>query len=202
MVARGPGLVVRHRLPPSTGGVALTFDDCDRADAWDEILDVLCAEEVTAAFFANGMRVVQFPDQARRTVREGHVVGAHGWDHADLSRLSGEEVECRLRADRQAWCGVGADEVALFRPPYGRFDAGTLQAAQRAGYRQVVLWDVDPLDWQLAEPDEIVARVLDGCSQGSIVDLHVTAPTAAALPILIRGLRQVGLACVPLPGRG
>ncbi len=72
---------------------------------------------------------------------------------------------------------------------------------RRAGYREMVLWDVDPLDWQLPEPELIVTRVLQACSPGSIVELHVTAPTAAALPSLIAGLRHEGLGCVPLRGR-
>ncbi len=181
-------------------GVALTFDDCDQGDAWSQILDVLAAENVAATFFANGMRVVQFPEPARRTVAEGHALGAHGWDHSDLTRLATEDVERRLRADRCAWREVGADDVVLVRPPYGRFDTHTLGAARRAGYREMVLWDVDPLDWQLPEPDDIVTRVLKGCSSGSIVDLHVTAPTAAALPSLIEGLRHQGLDCVRLQG--
>ena len=195
-----PGLTVRYRLPPTVNGVALTFDDCDQGGPWSQILDVLAAENVAATFFANGMRVVQLPEPARRTVGEGHALGAHGWDHSDLTRLPSEEVERRLRADRRAWCDAGASDVVLFRPPYGRFSSGTLRAARRAGYREMVLWDVDPLDWQLPEPEDIVTRVVHGSSPGSIIDLHVTGPTAAALPGVIHGLRQHGLACVPLQG--
>ncbi|MDQ3569547.1 MAG: polysaccharide deacetylase family protein [Actinomycetota bacterium] len=191
-------MTVRHRLPSTVHGVALTFDDCDQGGAWSEILDVLAAEKVAATFFANGMRVEQFPEPARRTVDEGHALGAHGWDHSDLTRLPSEEVERRLLADRCAWCEVGAKNVVLFRPPYGRFGPETLEAARRAGYREMVLWDVDPSDWQLPEPEDIVTRVLQASSPGSIIALHVTVPTASALPGLIQGLRHEGLACVPL----
>ncbi len=194
--------MVRNRLPSTARGVALTFDDCDQRSAWDEILDVLAAHGVSVTFFANGMRVVELGHQARRTVAEGHAVGAHGWDHSDFTRLPTEEIEWRLLADGDAWREAGATEVALVRPPFGRFDARTLGAARRAGYREMVLWDVDPLDWQLPRPEEIATRVLGGCSAGSIVDLHVTAPTAAALPLVLEGLRREGLECVPLrPGR-
>jgi peptidoglycan/xylan/chitin deacetylase (PgdA/CDA1 family) len=62
----------------------------------------------------------------------------------------------------------------------------------------MVLWDVDPRDWQSPSPQDIVARTLAGCSAGSVVDLHVTAPTADALPALIAGLRRRGLRCAPL----
>jgi peptidoglycan/xylan/chitin deacetylase (PgdA/CDA1 family) len=186
------GVAVKWRLASADHGVALTFDDCDQAEPWQEILDVLAAEAVPATFFANGMRVREFPGVARRTVEGGHVLGAHGWDHRDFTRLSGQEVERRLLDDRLAWQEVGSEEVSLVRPPYGRFDAAALEAAGRAGYGQLVLWDVDPLDWQLPRPELTVSRVLRSCTAGSIVDLHVTGPTAAALPDLIAGLRQMG----------
>jgi peptidoglycan/xylan/chitin deacetylase (PgdA/CDA1 family) len=190
--------VVCHRLPDGVAGVALTFDDCDDGAAWDQILDVLASEAVPAAFFGLGFRVEQFPDAARRTVAAGHFVGAHGWDHRDLTRLGHDDVVWRLRADRTAWRRVGAAEVVAFRPPFGRYDASTLAAAGVAGYRQMILWDVDPRDWQCPGAQIIVARALADCSTGSVIDLHVTAQAAEALPALIAGLRRRGLACLPL----
>jgi peptidoglycan/xylan/chitin deacetylase (PgdA/CDA1 family) len=79
-----------------------------------------------------------------------------------------------------------------------RSAATTLVAAGVAGYRQMMLWDVDPRDWQYPGAEVIVGRALADCSTGSVVDLHVTAQTAEALPALIAGLRQRGLPCLPL----
>ncbi|MDP8993122.1 MAG: polysaccharide deacetylase family protein [Actinomycetota bacterium] len=191
-------MITRHSLPAGSGAVALTFDDCDRGDAWTQILDGLADQGVPATFFALGMRVEQFPEPAKRTVADGHGVGSHGWDHSDFTELTGAQLEGQLRAGRRAWRQAGAEDVTLLRPPYGRYDAGTLAAARRAGYGQMVLWDVDPLDWQLPDPETVVARVLGACPPGSIVDLHVTEPTAAALPEIVAGLRRKGLACVAL----
>ncbi|HZA78759.1 MAG TPA: polysaccharide deacetylase family protein [Acidimicrobiales bacterium] len=191
-------LAICSRLDGCPGGVALTFDDCDDGAAWTRILDVLASEAVPAAFFGLGMRVEQFRLPARRTVSEGHVVGAHGWDHADFTRMSRQEVIWRLVADRAAWRRAGATDVAVFRPPFGRYDKSTVDAAIRAGYARMVLWDVDPRDWELPGPSVIVDRVLAACSAGSVVDLHVTAQTATALPGLIAGVHRRGLACVRL----
>jgi peptidoglycan-N-acetylglucosamine deacetylase len=193
-------IAVRWRLD-ATGGVALTFDDGDDPVAWRRILDELRRLRVPAAFFALGMRVEQFAGEARRTVAEGHVVGAHGWDPADLTELPAHDVVSRLAADRAAWRAAGAADVALFRPPFGRHTPETLRAAASAGYTSAVLWDVDPRDWQFPDPEIITARVLDGCTAGSIVDLHVTRPTAAALGDVVHGLRRRGLPCCALPCR-
>ncbi|HEX6235868.1 MAG TPA: polysaccharide deacetylase family protein [Acidimicrobiales bacterium] len=197
-----PRPVVFRRLPAHTPGVALTFDDCDEGDSWERILGVLADEAVPAAFFALGTRIEQFPAAARRTVGDGHAVGAHGWDHADLTGLAPDDVVRRLAADRAAWRRAGARDVVAFRPPFGRYDTATLEAARRAGYRRMVLWDVDPRDWELPGADRIVDRTLAACSRGSIVDLHVTGQTADALPGLIAGLRRRGLACLPLDAAG
>lgn len=191
-----PGIAVRRRLAPGASGVALTFDDCDDGAAWREILDVLARAGAPAAFFGLGMRVEQFPGTARRTVAGGHLAGAHGWDHADLTALPVEEVAWRLRADRDAWRRAGAAGVTVFRPPYGRYDATTLVAARRAGYRTMALWDVDPRDWESPDPALVVERVVGAATAGSVVDLHVTAATACALPGLIDGLRRRGLDCM------
>ena len=195
---------VCRRLAAGATGVALTFDDCDDGTSWSRILDVLASEAVAATFFALGMRVEQFPGPARRTVAAGHTVGAHGWDHADLTTLDQDQVRWRLVADRAAWQAVGVDpdDVVAFRPPFGRYDDSTLAAAGRAGYREMVLWDVDPRDWQSPGAQVIVDRTVASCEAGSIVDLHVTAQTATALPRMITGLRARGLPCVRLEIEG
>jgi peptidoglycan/xylan/chitin deacetylase (PgdA/CDA1 family) len=178
--------------------VALTFDDCNDGAAWDRILGVLASEAVPAAFFGLGMRIEQFPGPAQRTVADGHVVGAHGWDHVDLTQVTADDVVWRLLADRAAWRNAGATDVVAFRPPFGRYDAATLEAGRRAGYRSMVLWDVDPRDWQSPGPQVICDRAVAASAPGSILDLHVTAQTATALPQLITDLRRRGLGCVRL----
>lgn len=191
---------VWHRVEGAGPRVALTFDDCDRPGAWAGILDVLAHEAATGTFFANGMRVVEQPALARRTVAEGHAVGSHGWDHARLPGLPGEEVRRRLRLDHRAWYTLtGATPVPWFRPPYGALDDVVLCTAREAGYRHTVLWDVDPEDWTEPGARAVAERVLSKARPGSIVGMHVVEHTAEALPSVIRGLRDRGLELVVVP---
>ena len=155
---------------------------------------------VTATFFANGMRVVEHPALARRTVVEGHAVGSHGWDHTRLPGLPRDEVRRRLRADHQAWSRLtGATPLPWFRPPYGAVDDVVVETARQAGYRHTVLWDVDPEDWKEPGPHAVAERVLSRAGPGSIVGMHVVEDTADALASVIDGLRHGGLEPVTVP---
>jgi peptidoglycan-N-acetylglucosamine deacetylase len=190
---------VIRRVEGAGRRVALTFDDCNSADAWGRILDVLDARQAGASFFCSGPRVAASPALALRTTQAGYTIGSHGWDHADFTALTLEGARTRLRRDADVWWRTSRDTpVPYFRPPYGSYDAETLRAAGLEGYGYTVLWDVDPWDWSRPGVAEIVSRVLSHARRGSIVVLHVQDETASALPAIIDGLRAHGLEPVTL----
>ena len=171
--------------------IALTFDDCYVGSAWASILVTLKRYGVKATFFCPGEAVLANPSVARRTVRDGHVIGSHGWDHADFSRLSFSSSESRLNLDRTAWWRLArVTPTPYFRPPYGSYNATTVAAAGRTGYSAVVLWDVDPRDWTNPGSSAIESRILSAVRPGSIVLMHTLSQTAAQLPSLIQALRS------------
>jgi peptidoglycan/xylan/chitin deacetylase (PgdA/CDA1 family) len=191
---------VWRRVEEAGPHLALTVDDCDRPRAWQAILDVLVDGGARATFFASGVRVVQHPELAGRTVEEGHAIGSHGWDHARATELASEELRWRLDQDDQAWrATAGVSPKPYFRPPYGACDVTTVEDAAAAGYTRTVLWDVDPEDWREPGPGVVATRTLSGVTGGSIVVLHAVEQTAAALPTILAGLLSRGLAPVTLP---
>jgi peptidoglycan/xylan/chitin deacetylase (PgdA/CDA1 family) len=180
--------------------VALTFDDCNSGRAWASLLRTLARFKVKATFFCPGQQVLANPALARRTVRAGHAIGSHGWDHANFGALSFSSAERRLIDDRAVWWRLArVAPMPYFRPPYGAYDSTTMAAAGRAGYGAVVLWDVDPRDWTRPGSAAIISRVLAHAHAGSIILMHVLDQTAAALPSIIRGLRRRHLDPVTLP---
>ena len=199
-MAPARGQALWRRVDGGGPHLALTFDDGDRPDAWERILDALDRLATTATFFLLGMRVLEHPDLAARTVAAGHAIGSHGFDHARLTDLSPDEVRWRLERDREAWAAVAAaTPLPWFRPPYGAYDQSTLGAAAGAGYPCTVLWDVDPEDWREPGSDVIATRVLRRARPGSIVALHVVDQTAEALPTVVKGLRARGVRPVTIP---
>jgi peptidoglycan-N-acetylglucosamine deacetylase len=180
--------------------IALTFDDCNFGRPWNSILNTLKRFKAKATFFCPGRQVLANPQLARRTVREGHAIGSHGWDHANFGTLSTASAEWRLDSDRDVWWRLArVSPTPYFRPPYGSYTSTTMAAAGRAGYRAVVLWDVDPQDWRRPGSAAIEDWILSHVRPGSIVIMHVIDQTATQLPSLIQHLLGRQLAPVTLP---
>lgn len=199
-VDRSVGSVVVRRADAAGTRVALTFDDCTEGSAWTSILSTLRSYDVRATFFCPGDEVREHPGEARATVAGGHAIGSHSNGHAQLDRLSYDEIVARLDVDKAAWWSVtGATPLPYFRPPYGNYDAEVLDAAGDLGFRYTVIWDVDPQDWTSPGAGTIASRVLGSVRPGSIVLLHVRSQTAAALPTILAGLRARGLQQSTLP---
>ena len=65
-------------------------------------------------------------------------------------------------------CGVRAQ---LFRPPGGLYGDTLLRAAKDAGL-SVILWSVDPCDWNEAAWDGVLPTVLSEAHDGRIILMH------------------------------
>jgi peptidoglycan/xylan/chitin deacetylase (PgdA/CDA1 family) len=136
----------------------------------------------------------------RRTVREGHGIGVHGWTHTAMTRQSASAIQSEwLRNTAPWWSATGSSPVPYCRPPYGDMNGGTTAASAAIGYYRVILWDVDPQDWRQPGSGAIASHVLSHVRPGSIVVMHLTSQTAAALPSILSGLRARGYKAVSLP---
>ncbi len=96
----------------------------------------------------------------------------------------------------------GAARPDLFRPPYGSFDATTMNQLHRLKML-MVLWSVDTDDYEQPGVATIVQRALEGAHPGAIILMHdaggTRTETVEALPIIIRELRAKGLKPVTVP---
>lgn len=183
--------------------VALTFDDGPWPGATGKILQVLKRFDVPATFFEVGRQIAAHPRTVRKVAAAGDEVGNHTFDHPlSLKHHPAQQVAAEMWRTTNA---LAEEQVrpTLFRPPGGWYDDAMIQEARRQHMR-VVLWDVDPKDWDPSvSAREIAHNVLSSAHAGSIVLLHDgggdAAHTVAALPKIIRGLRARGLRFVPIP---
>ena len=220
-LTRAPGseLVVRgalsHKLvsvrfEPSGGparverAVALTFDDGPSPQYTPRILAMLRRLHVRATFFAIGYLANEYPALVRNELRAGMTVGNHSYNHPEVPHF--DRLPPRLLADEmtlgaQSLRRAGASPM-LFRPPGGSFSPALVRAAEQRGER-IVLWSVDPRDWQTdASARQIARNVLAAVRPGSIIGLHDgggdRSATVAALPAIVKGIRRRGLRLVAL----
>lgn len=198
-VSKGPGM--------APNSVALTFDDGPWPVDTERVLAVLKRFGVPATFFMVGNLVQRYPDLVQEVERDGQQVENHSFDHpvspplADLTehRITSEITDTNAALERN---GV---RPTLFRPPGGSYDDYVIQQARNLGMR-VVLWSIDPKDWQSSRTAKQVTRsVLSSVQPGSIILLHDgggdASHTIKALPAIIRGIRKKGLRFAFVPAR-
>jgi peptidoglycan/xylan/chitin deacetylase (PgdA/CDA1 family) len=199
-----------HRDAPGAGKtVALTFDDGPGADT-AKILGVLSAAHAEATFFNVGYVEAAAPRLVRAEHAAGFAVGDHTWDHADLTTLDAAGQAAEIDRERAKQASITGAYSCLFRPPYGSYDARTLQLARERGL-QVWLWSVDPEDWKAAGSGaafwvhRIISRAKAGGSQRHPVLIMHNQPggnpaTVKALPAILDFYRSHGYTFVNLNG--
>ena len=116
-----PALAARSKIGTSGGRIALTFDDGPDRQTTPPILDELHKHDIKATFFVLGRQVKKNPELLRRIVAEGHTIGNHTYDHADLSDLNEEQMRRELRSTQKAVDDALGYHypMVLMRPPYG-----------------------------------------------------------------------------------
>jgi peptidoglycan-N-acetylglucosamine deacetylase len=205
-----------------TGGrklIALTFDLCEQpgevAGYDGAIVDYLRKQHVKATFFAGGKWLRSHEERAQQLMSDPlFEIGNHSEAHRNLRGLTGtrlvqeivgpqrayEAIRAHLaqsqcvKADPDAMSRV-APRISLFRFPYGACNALSLHAVHDQGLR-AVQWDFSTGDpWPIQSAKAIVHVLLSRARPGSIILAHANGRgwhTAAALPVAIPKLRQMG----------
>lgn len=188
--------------------VAITFDDGPDPEWTPQILDILKAANVKAAFFLVGKQAENHPELVRRIVEEGHEVGNHSYYHPNLAVCWPEHIRLELNATQLLIETITGRATTLFRPPYAADTSPSrlselipLQIAQELDYL-VVLENIDPQDWAKPGADVILQRIKQQRRDGNIILLHDAggdrSQTVEALPKILDWLQSRGDTIVSL----
>ncbi|MFZ1694723.1 MAG: polysaccharide deacetylase family protein [Flavobacteriales bacterium] len=195
----GAGFFIAHATSAKPGTIALTYDDGPMPEHTPALLDLLKREQVQATFFCIGERVERAPALAKRIVEEGHAIGVHTQRHAwhwgfmSERRALREITECASAIARTT--GV---QPVLMRPPFGVTSPATARAMNASGLVPVA-WDLRSFDTARKEPRSLVARVLPGVKQATIVLMHDHATGVKELTAsIIAEAKQLGKKLVRL----
>jgi peptidoglycan/xylan/chitin deacetylase (PgdA/CDA1 family) len=173
--------------------IAMTFDDGPSEKLTPKLLELLAAHHIKATFFVIGQNVEEHPEIVARAAREGHEIANHSWSHPNLGKLSDETVRRELRKTDDAIKSAIGKRPTLMRPPYGSLsDRQKHWIHDEFGY-EIILWDVDPLDWKRPGPSVVCNRILKETRAGSIVLSHDIHPgTIEAMPATFDQLEAKG----------
>ncbi|HEU5313803.1 MAG TPA: polysaccharide deacetylase family protein [Candidatus Udaeobacter sp.] len=173
--------------------IAMTFDDGPSATLTPKLLDLLAAHHIKATFFVIGENVAEHPEIVARAAREGHEIGNHSWSHPNFGKMSDESVRRQLQQTDDAIKTATGKRPTLLRPPYGSITAREKRWIHDEFGYDIILWDVDPLDWKRPGPAVVRARILKETRPGSIVLSHDIHPgTIEAMPSTFEELEAKG----------
>jgi peptidoglycan-N-acetylglucosamine deacetylase len=203
LAATGKGTV--RRGPKDRHAVALTFDDGPDPTFTPRILDILAQFDARATFFVIGRQAEQHPGIVRAIVNAGHEVGSHTYGHRPLWLLSPHQTREEIDRGAQVLTTILGEPPRYFRPPWGRLNLEAVRHSTRVR-QQRVLWSLRAEGWlPLAKPETMVRIVGRRLHPGAIIDLHdggglrhTPARMAAALPALLRLLRERDYRCLTL----
>lgn len=178
-----------RRVLDASPMIALTFDDGPHGKYTDAILNILEKYDVKATFFVLGCQAELYPAQIKRAHDMGCDIGNHSYIHPNLAAMSSWRVRSEI-SKTNALINRATGENALFlRPPYGNHNATVRSTAEMP----LVLWNVDPQDWNSKSAAEIANHVISYAVDGSIVLMHDIYPsTAEAVAIIVPALLQKG----------
>ncbi len=173
--------------------IALTFDDGPHEKLTPRLLDLLAQHHIHATFFVVGENAAQYPEILQRAVREGHEIGNHSWSHPNFAKMSEEAVRSQVKRTGDAITSATGVRPTLLRPPYGAITPRQKHWLHDDLDYEIILWDVDPLDWKNPGPSVVTNRILKETRAGSIVLSHdIHAQTIEAMPETLRELEEKG----------
>lgn len=156
------------RLETDSPLIALTFDDGPRRSTTGALLDGLAQRGVKATFFLVGEMVPGSEDLILRMEEEGHQIGTHSYDHVYLTGLSSADFARQVDRTEDLLTELLGHGGFVLRPPYGRIDAGV----ERRAHSALILWSIDPEDWDDKNTDRIVEHIVSRARDGDIILLH------------------------------
>ena len=169
----------------STKYVALTFDDGPTPGLTGQLLDGLRARYVSVTFFLCGYRIDQAPETVQRMAAEGHQLAIHGQTHTYLHNQPASVVRRELLETGNRIEFLTGTRPQLFRPP-GGLTSDTLLAEAAAQQLPIILWSVDPEDWNSQDADAVADKIVKSVRDGDIILMHDLSASsiAAALQVI------------------
>jgi len=171
---------------PGEKTVALTFDDGPHEKWTPLLLDGLKERGVKATFFLMGENIAGKEEIVRRMAEEGHLIGNHSQEHAQLTKEDVGTACEQINSTSQKIFEITGEMPSCIRPPFGSWS----DELDRCVPMQVVLWDIDTLDWKTKDKEKIVQHVLKNVEDGSIILMHDVYETSVEAALEIVDLLQ------------
>ncbi|HEV2640200.1 MAG TPA: polysaccharide deacetylase family protein [Actinocrinis sp.] len=189
------GVTEVTRAGATTSAVALTFHGGGTPALANSLLGEAERGGAQVTVLAVGSWLTAYPQMAKRVLDGGHELGNHTQHHLNISALSPLGAYNEIAACAAELRKLTGSQGRWFRPSQAQHATATVRAAAaKAGYTDVLSYDVDPKDYADPGSAAIVRNVLGVIAPGDVVSLHLGhRGTVEALPAILAGLRTRGL---------
>ncbi len=188
--------------------VALTFDDGPSEFWTPRILDELKKAGIKATFFMVGFHVKKFPQIAQRVLKEGHIIGNHGYAHSVLLYYTDEELEEEIKYTELVIQEITGYKTKYFRPPKAWLGLGKKKIIKSMGY-EIILWSLNSKDWVPFPHGYMVRYIVRNIKDGDILLFHDSGgvfksrggdrtQSVLMIPPLVKELRKKGFEFVTI----
>lgn len=178
------------------GYVAITINE-GPSKYTKKIVDILKQNGVGGTFFFIGYNVQKHPDVVEYVHENGYPIGSLSMTHKTMTEQTFEEQQYEVKQSKKMIENIINEPIHLFRPPYGLFDENTQKVVSDLE-SQMVLWNIDPRDWKIQNPTEIIEHIRKTKTSGSIIVLHESQQLVDMLPSIIEVLKEQNLKIVSL----
>lgn len=187
--AKAKAAAEQQEIAKSPKMIALTFDDGPNPTTTPQLLQTLRSYNVHATFFALGQQAKAYPSIIKQEAAQGNEVASHTWDHKDLTTLPQSAQVQEIMSAHNLINQLTGQNVTLFRPPYGSYNATTLAATPLTA----INWSVDTNDWRYNSSAPVIQNALADAHDGAIILMHDIHPwSVAAVPTIIQQLKAQG----------
>jgi peptidoglycan/xylan/chitin deacetylase (PgdA/CDA1 family) len=170
--------------------VFLTFDDGPHPQGTPYVLDLLKQYDCKATFFCVGENIEKYPETFEQILKEGHLVGNHGYLHLNGWKTSLKNYVTNALKAQNIY------PFKLFRPPYGKI--GLRQYLKLKKIYQIVFWNILSYDFNPNLNTELLLKRLKKRTKPkSIIVFHDSLKAKEQLqkilPAYLEYLKSVGL---------
>lgn len=172
--------------------VALTFDD-GPSKYTNELLNVLKENDAVGTFFITGNKVEIYSDTLNKAIKNGNELGNHSYNHKWLTKVNNDELHDQITKTQDIIYETLNYTPTNFRPTYGSINNNMRNNINL----NIVLWNVDTMDWKYKSVDKIVSRATKNTKDLDIILMHDTRKrTVDAVKKIIPILKEQGFTFV------
>jgi len=181
-------------IDPNDKIIALTFDDGPSIYT-EEIIEYLHDNDCVATFFILGNKVEMYTDTIKKSISYGNEIGNHSYNHKWLAKLKEEEMLEQINKTKNITTEKIGYTPTLLRPSYG----STNKTMKEKVDLEIILWNVDTMDWKYKSVNKIVSRATKNLKDGNIILMHDTYKrTLEAVKKIVPILKKNNYTCVTI----